>query len=139
MKCLALDLGDRRIGLAAGGVPGVPVVPAGHLERRTLRQDVERVLAISGDRGVEAIVVGIPYSLSGQVGKQASRAQGFVRALEKATSLPVYCVDERFTSVEAEGLLRDAGVQPSRRRGDVDSMSAVLILERFLAQEEGHK
>ena len=139
MKCLALDLGDRRIGLATGGAEGVPAVPAGHLERRTLRQDLDKVLNIAGDRGVEAIVVGIPYSRSGQVGRQAGLAQGFVRALQKATSLPVYCVDESFTSVEAEGLLRDSGVQPSRRRGDVDSVAAVLILERFLAQGESYK
>lgn len=111
------------------------MVPAGFVERSTLRNDLAKVLAIAKDRGIEAIVVGMPYSLSGRVGEQAQLAQGFVRELRKATDLPVHSVDERFTSVEAEGLLRQGGVQPSRRKGDVDAAAAVLILERFLAQE----
>ena len=139
MKCLALDLGNRRIGLATGGLEGVPVLPAGYLERKTLRHDLERVLGIASEREVNAIVVGMPYSLSGRIGEQAKLARGFIRALESATDLPVHCVDERFTSVEAESLLRESGVQPSRRKGEVDATAAVLILERFLAQEGGQR
>ena len=133
MQYLALDLGNRRIGLATGGDDGVPAVPAGHLERKTLRQDLDRVLAEAAQRNACAIVVGMPYSLSGETGPQAKLAQGFVWELRKRTNLPVHIVDERFSSVEAEGLLRDSGVQPSRRKGDVDAMAAALILERFLA------
>ena len=77
-------------------------------------------------------MVGIPYSLNGETGPQAKRAQGFVKALRKQTSLPVYETDERFTSVEAEALMREAGRQPSRERAAVDEAAAVLILERFL-------
>ncbi len=139
MKYLALDLGNRRIGLAAGGEPGTPVVPAGFLERKTLRSDLASVLAAADQRGVEAFVVGIPYTPTGEEGAQAKLARGFVRELQKRTDLPVYLVDERFTSVEAEGLLRDAGVQPSRSRGAVDAAAAVLILERFLAAGGDYK
>ncbi len=139
MRYLALDLGNRRIGLATGGDEGVPVVPAGYLERRTLRQDLDRVLAVAAERAASAIVVGMPYSLTGEAGPQAKLAQGFVRELRKRTRLPVHTVDERFSSVEAEGLLRESGVQPSRRKGDVDAMAAALILERFLAREAGQR
>ena len=99
MRYLALDLGNRRIGMATGGVPGVPVVPVGHLERKTLRHDLDRVLAIARERDAAAIVVGIPYSLSGEAAGQAKLAQGFVRELVKLTEMPVFTVDERFTSV----------------------------------------
>ena len=139
MKYLALDLGNRRIGLATGGEEGVPAVPAGHLVRNALRNDLERVLAAAQERGAEAIVVGMPYSLSGEIGQQAKLAEGFVRELRKRTHLPVHTVDERFSSVEAEGLLRDSGVQPSRRKGDVDAMAAALILERFLARQQDQR
>lgn len=135
MRLLALDLGNRRIGMATGGVPGLPATPIGHLERDTLNRDLEQVLAVARKRDIEGFVVGMPYSLSGgDRGQQAQLAQGFIRELEKRTELPVYAVDERFTSLNAERLLREGGGQPSRRRGTVDAAAAALILERFLAQ-----
>ena len=129
-----MDLGERRIGLAVCDPAGSIVLPAGHLIRSKLIQDVDRVLALAADRDVEGIVVGVPYTLAGKTGRQAQRAQGFIRALQKATSLPVHGVDESYTSVEAEGLLREAGQQPSRRKETVDEAAAVLILQRFLSQ-----
>ena len=123
--------------MGTGGIPGIPAVPLGYIERRTLREDVGRVLAVAEEHGVIALVVGVPYSLSGEIGSQAKLALGFVRELRKRTVLPVHTVDERFTSQEAEGLLRESGVQPSRRKGDVDAAAAVLILERYLSQTYG--
>jgi putative holliday junction resolvase len=129
---MGIDLGERRIGLAVGHGASMLVLPAGHLERVKLKYDVDRILEMAQERQVEGFVVGLPYTLSGDVGIQAKRAQGFVRALRKRTNLPVYTVDESFTTFEAEGLLRAAGQQPSRQRGAVDSAAAVLILQRFL-------
>jgi putative Holliday junction resolvase len=129
-----LDLGERRIGLAVSNQEGTLVLPAGHLQRDKLQADIQRVLASAIERDVQGIVVGIPYSLDGSEGTQAKRARRFVRSLEKQTTLAVYTVDERFTSVEAEGMMREAGRQPSRDRGAVDSAAAALILQRFLDQ-----
>jgi putative holliday junction resolvase len=129
---MGLDLGERRIGLAVSHGASMLVLPAGHLERVKLKYDVDRVLEMAQERQVEGFVVGLPYTLSGEVDVQAKRAQGFVRALRKRTNLPVYTVDESFTTFEAEGILRAAGQEPSRQRGAVDSAAAVLILQRFL-------
>lgn len=129
-----MDLGERRIGLAVSNQEGTLVLPAGHLQRDKLQTDIQRVLASAIERDVQGIVVGIPYSLDGSEGTQAKRARRFVRSLEKQTTLAVYTVDERFTSVEAEGMMREAGRQPSRDRGAVDSAAAALILQRFLDQ-----
>ncbi len=131
---LALDLGDRRIGMAIGAGAGIPAVPIGYLERQSLRRDVKRVLEICGKRRVSGLVVGMPYSLSGESGRQAKLTEGFIRELGRNTDLPVYKVDERYTSVEAEGLLRESGVEPSRMKGQVDAVAAALILERHFAQ-----
>ena len=135
-KLMGLDLGQRRIGLAVCHGTGRLVIPAGHLDRQTLKQDIDRLLGIAQERQIEGFVAGLPYTLAGEVGDQAKRAQGFVRALRRRTNLPVYTVDERFTSYEAEGLLREAGEQPSKKRGLVDATAAALILERFLAEED---
>ena len=134
VKLLALDIGERRIGLAVSDAGGSMAFPVGHLVRSKLRLDIQRVLETARLREIEGIVVGIPYSLSGDVGPQAKRVQGFIRALRASTSLPVYTVDERFTSVEAQALLRNADRQPSRERGAVDASAAALILQRFLDQ-----
>ncbi len=131
-KLIALDLGERRIGLAVSG-PGDLALPAGHIFRSKLTEDVQQILEIASERQAQGIVVGIPYTLDGETGTSARLARGFIRALRKETSLAIYEMDERFTSVEAEGLLRESGVQPSRNRGTVDETAATLILQRFLA------
>ena len=134
-RLVALDLGERRIGLAVSG-PGGMALPAGHIVRSKLAQDVQQVIASAQERQAQGIVVGIPYTLQGETGDSAKLARGFIRALRRALgddgSLAIYEMDERFTSVEAEGLLRESGVQPSRDRASVDEASAVLILQRFL-------
>ena len=128
---LALDLGERRIGLAVGDSQGHGAFPAGYLERTKLDRDLDRVLQIARERDVQGFVVGVPYTLEGEAAFQAKRALRFILALKKRTELPVYSVDERFTSFEAEGLLREAGRQPSKDKGAVDEAAAVLILRRF--------
>lgn len=137
-KLIALDLGERRIGLAVSG-PGGLALPAGHINRGKLAQDVQQVIAAANDRQAQGIVVGVPYGLQGETGPSAKLARGFIRALRRAigkeTSLPVYETDERFTSFEAEGLLRESGAQPSRERATVDETAAMLILQRFVASQ----
>ncbi len=132
MRLLALDVGERRIGLASGVAELGTALPAGVLRRTRLTVDVQGVLEAARQRESDAIVVGVPYRPEGEISPQTKRVLGFIRALRKKTSLPVHGVDEAFTSMEAEGLLRDAGLQPSRSRGAVDEAAAVLILRRFL-------
>ena len=138
-KLIALDLGERRIGLAVSG-PGGLALPAGHIVRTKLAQDVQQVIASAHERQAQGIVVGIPYTLEGETGPSAKLARGFVRALRRAIgaeeSLAIHEMDERYTSFEAEGLLRESGVQPSRDRASVDEVAAVLILQRFLVSQE---
>ena len=100
-----------------------------------MSRDIESVLKIAHDNEAEGFVVGIPYALDGGIGPGAKQAQGFVRALRGRTALPVHSVDERFTSIEAEALLREAGRQPSREKGAVDEAAAALILQRFLSAQ----
>lgn len=134
-KLIALDLGERRIGLAVSG-PGGMVLPAGRIVRTKLAQDVDRVIAAATERKVAGIVVGMPHNPQGQTDAAVKLARGFIRALRKAISeesFAIYEMDEGFTSVEAEGLLRESGFQPSRDRAAVDEIAATLILQRYLS------
>ena len=84
MRLLALDLGDRRIGLAVGDSSLGTAFPAGRLQRTKLRADLQLVREAARQREAEGFVVGVPYLPSGEVGHQARMAQGFIQALKQA-------------------------------------------------------
>ena len=134
VRLLALDVGERRIGLASGVDDARTALPAGVIHRTRLADDIRAVLDAARQRQSDAIVVGIPLRPGGEESPQTRYVRGFIRALRRETQLPVHEVDEAFTSHEAEGLLRDAGVQPSRDRGAIDETAAILILRRFYDQ-----
>ena len=130
MSILALDVGDRRIGVAMS--EGFLAAPLTTIYRRNEAVDIREVLRLAEEYGTEEIVVGLPLSLSGQVGPQAKRVAQFAETLDEQTSLPIVCVDERYSTVEAERLLRQAGVQPSREKARVDAAAAAVILQSYL-------
>jgi putative Holliday junction resolvase len=129
---LGLDIGDRRVGLAIGHVTGTLAVPLGVLTRTTIENDVHFILEVAESRRADCIVAGIPFSLNGQIGHQAKKVQAFLRALGASTCIPVETVDERFSTAEAERLLRLGGSLPSQDRGKIDAASATIILQEYL-------
>ena len=131
-RLLALDVGDRRIGLAVSIPPGSLILPAGHIQRRNRRADVAAILDAANSRDAVAIIVGIPYDARGNPGDQARKIQSFVHALERAANIPILTVDESYTSQAAETELRQAEPDAPPNPGDIDSASAVAILRRFV-------
>ncbi len=132
-KLMGLDLGDQRIDIAVGFKETKMAIPKGHLNRGSLQKDIKILLELASDHNVEAFVVGMPYTLQGQIGDQAKKALRFIKELRKRTDLPVTAIDETYTSVEADGVLRDLGMKPSENKGQTDATAAALILERFMA------
>ena len=132
-RLLGLDVGDRRIGLAVSIPPGELVLPAGHLQRRNRRADIDAILEQAGQRDAVAIIVGMPYDANGRFGEQARKTSSLARALQRATDIPVLTVDESFSSNAAANDLVQSGQSPSRDRGSIDAAAAVTILRRFLA------
>lgn len=133
-RLLGLDVGDRRIGLAVSIPPGELTLPAGYIQRRNRRTDIDAILDAANSRDAVAIIVGIPYDARGRSGEQARKIQSFVRALERAADVPVLTVDESYTSHAAETELRQAVPDELPSPGDIDSAAAVAILQRFVAQ-----
>ena len=132
-RLLALDVGDRRIGLAVSIPPGSLVLPAGFIQRRNRRADIAAILAEAISRDAVAIIVGMPYDAQGRPGEQARKIQSLVRAIERATDIPVLTIDESFTSHAAETELRQAEPNAPPSPGDIDSAAAVAILRRFIS------
>jgi len=133
-RLLGLDVGDRRIGLAVSIPPGELILPAGHIQRRNRRADVTAILDAAAQRDAVAVIVGIPYDAQGRTGEQASKIQSFVRALDRAANIPIFTVDESFTSQTAETALRDADPDTPPSQGDIDAAAAVAILRRFIGR-----
>lgn len=131
-RLLGLDVGDRRIGLAVRIPPGELILPAGYIQRRNRRADVAAILDAAAQRDAVAIIVGIPYDAHGRIGEQARKTQSLVRALERAANIPIFTVDESFTSQTAETALRNADPDTPPSPGDIDAAAAVAILRRFI-------
>ena len=131
-RVLGLDVGEKRIGVAISGGAGLLATPYSTIERRNPLRAIAAILEVVHAEEVGRIVVGMPLSLNGSMGPQAKRTLGFCQALEAASPVPVETWDERFSSVEAERLLREAGVPPSRNRARVDASAAAVILQRYL-------
>ena len=120
-RYLALDVGDRRIGLAVGDVGGGIARPLPTLRRRSVAADLEAIRQVVRKEEVSALLIGLPLTLRGEEGPQAARVRRFADACA-GLGLPVELYDERFTSAEA--------VHQGAR--DVDAGAAAVLLEDFL-------
>ena len=132
LRVLGLDVGDRRIGVAVSDPTGLLTTPIPAINRRNIEKALQTNLSLTGEYQVAAIVVGIPISLNGKTNQQAKVVKEFCRSLEVVSSVPIYLEDERFSTKEAERLLKEAGHSPSREKGLVDSASAAVILQAYL-------
>ena len=132
LRVLGLDVGESRIGVAIGDPTGTIASPIAAIQRRNPEKDMKAVVRLVEEHRAKAVVVGLPLSLSGRVGPQARLVRQFIQALRRESPVPVHPQDERFSTVEAERLLRESGQQPSRNKGLRDSASAAVILQSYL-------
>jgi putative Holliday junction resolvase len=131
-RILALDFGKRRIGLAISDELGITAQGLETLQRTRVREDVAALEALVRERGVGLILMGMPLHMSGDEGRQAAAVREFGERLERQTGVPVAYRDERWTSVQANRVLRESGVSIEKRARAVDRLSAVILLESYL-------
>ena len=132
MRILALDVGESRIGLALSDPTGLLASPIDAIDLDGREPAHETAARRASGMELSEIVVGIPYSMSGERGRQAGRVTAFVRELASLVEVPVTTVDERLSTAQAERLLRGQGVEPSRDKGRLDSAAAAVILQSYL-------
>ena len=136
-RTLALDVGDKRIGLAITDPLGLTAQPLFTLHRTNLRADLKAIARFVRQHKVEAVVVGNPLHAAGSAGPQSEKALAFAAALREAhPSLAHHLLDERLTTKEAHALLgpRSGHADRLERRHLIDQVAAVLILESYLSQ-----
>lgn len=127
---LGVDWGRRRVGVAVSDELGRMAHPVSTLEPKSLTGLVQSLAALARERGVTTIVLGLPKHMNGVEGESAVAVRKLAAELEGA-GLTVTFWDERLSSWEAEGRLREGGVS-SRAKGRVDRAAATLLLQSFL-------
>jgi putative holliday junction resolvase len=132
VSALGLDIGLKRVGIA--GCDGTGLIATGitTLQRSSFDRDIAYLRELVQERGVQILVAGLPYSMSGDLGVQARQVQKYASRVAQALALPLEYVDERLTSVHAEELIQAQGMSPSRNKGLIDRKAAALILQRWL-------
>ncbi len=131
-RVLALDFGERRMGLAVSDALGLTAQGLPTLERRNRRADLEALCRLVREHNVDLVLVGNPVHLSGRAGAQAEAAQAFAEQVRRYTGREVRLWDERLTTAEAQRVLRQSGVSSAKRAAAVDRLAAVLLLQSYL-------
>lgn len=131
-RILALDVGDRTIGVAVSDPLGIAAHPVETLRRTRQADDIARVCALAAEREAVAVVVGLPRNMDGSLGPQAEKTQAFADALAERVGLPVMMWDERLSTRAAERALIASGLTRKRRKGVVDQVAAVYFLQGYL-------
>ena len=140
MRLLALDIGERRIGLAVSE-SGLLATPHSVLLRKSKREDFALLQRLITTLKIERVIVGLPYSLTGpdELGPQARRIKRYAEALADTLSVPLEFFDESYSTVDAAAYLADTGstaeqrsFAPRRSKAPLDAAAAAVILQNYL-------
>jgi putative Holliday junction resolvase len=131
-RILGFDVGDRRIGLAISDPLGYTAQPLFTLHRTGRKADMKSVARVLRKHGITEVVVGNPLHMSGDQSPQAAKAQAFAENLRAEFGITVHLWDERLTTSQAHRHLDEAGHAALGRKGIIDQVAAVLILQSFL-------
>ena len=132
MRYLAIDLGEKRTGLAVGDDVTKIVTPAGTIETskpQHLLTMIERAIKQDTPNG---LVVGLPLNMDGSEGPAARKVRQIADQIAAKTGLPVHLVDERLTSAAADDALSRTGLTQKAKKSRRDALAAAAILEIFL-------
>lgn len=138
MKILAVDYGDARTGLAISDASELLATPLPQIEEKSMNKAVAAILEAARAQKAEMIVVGLPRNMDGTEGSRAQKTRKMAAILERAGQLPVRFCDERRTTVTAAAQLSEVGTFGKKRKEILDSVSAAVILESFLAWRKHH-
>lgn len=134
-RLIALDLGEKRIGVAVSDETRLLARSLTVLNRQSRLADFERIRKIVDEFDVSLIIVGLPVLNSGAEGEKAAWVRDYGRELQSAVGLDVVFWDESYTTVRAEASLRERGIRGRRRRRQVDAVAAAFILQSYLDEQ----
>ena len=132
MRIMALDVGSRTIGIACSDALLMTAQGIETIRRISLENDFNRLRELISEYEVHELVVGMPKNMNGTKGERAEKTEEFVEKMKAVIDLPVTFWDERLSTVMAERQLIAADVSRKKRKGVIDKMAAVVILQGYL-------
>ncbi|PYS42805.1 MAG: Holliday junction resolvase RuvX [Acidobacteria bacterium] len=132
MRVMALDVGDKNMGIAISDALLLTAQSRPTLRRKDLKSDIEAIRQLSVENEVHEIVIGQPLHMDGRESPQSQKVARFAEELKKALDLPIVFWDERLTSFEAEQHLQEMGLSWRQRRAQIDKIAAMIILQNYL-------
>jgi putative Holliday junction resolvase len=134
-RILAIDYGTKNIGLACSDELGITVQPLPSLRFASRRDLVSRLRQTIREKEIREFVIGIPFNMNGSSGDSVRRVERFIEILQREFELPLRPVDERLSTLEAMEFWKEMSPRQQRKYRSVDSLSAALILERYLKEQ----
>jgi len=137
MRILALDVGDKRIGVAISDELEISANALATITRTGLKKAIREIQEIITEYNVEEMIVGMPVMMNGSVGIQAEKVGRFVDELKKEIRIPIKLFDERLSTSLIEKTLIDADMSREKRKKVIDKLSAVIILQDYMSSRGG--
>lgn len=132
---MALDVGDKRIGVAVSDALLMTAQSRPTLERKDFSKDIDALRRIIAEDDVCKVIVGLPLHMDGSESRQSKKVAQFASDLERNLNIPVVFWDERLTSFAAEQHLEEMGLNWRQRRKQIDKIAAMIILQNYLDSE----
>jgi len=142
MKLLALDVGERRIGVAASDRTGTIASPLTVIRRTSKVEDFRKIARLVREQDAEGLVVGHPLNDDGSAGPQAQSVERYSVALTDALeadglTLEVVLWDEHMSTQRAQEIMIETGRKAANRKGWIDAVAAAVILQDYLDEHRG--
>ena len=131
-RIMGLDVGDKTIGVAVSDLMGLTAQGVKTIKRVGKKKDIEALKEIIKERQVNKIVSGLPKNMNGTLGPQGEKVIKFCELLEEETGIKIEYWDERLSTVAAERTLIQGNVRRENRKGVIDMVAAVIILQGYL-------
>jgi putative Holliday junction resolvase len=129
---MALDVGDKNIGVAISDSMLLTAQSRPTLRRTTISKDIEALRRLAEENEIQRIIVGQPLHLSGEESPQSQKIAEFAQIVHRALEIPISFWDERLTTFEANQHLEELGLNWRQRREHVDKIAAMIILQNYL-------
>jgi putative holliday junction resolvase len=132
MRTMGLDIGSRTIGVAISDELKITAQGLKTIRRKSSAEDLRELTGIIQQFDIIKIVVGLPKNMDGSIGKQAEMVFRWIKSYQEKIALPIVTWDERLSTIGASRILLEADLSRQKRKGVIDKLAAVLILQGYL-------